>query len=295
MSGEPARLDWVCIGAQKAGTSTLFRLLREHPQILIPPGKEDPIFDREVTASEVDAYLEERFADIASTIQCGTVTPHYMSSPDTAGRVSRFAPSARIVVLLRDPVERAFSHYRMSVRRGLETRSFGAAVDEQLRAFEGNETIDADSETATYVERGRYGHLLSAWFDHFAPEQIHVEFTAELDAHPGDVLRRVHRFLGVEPQLTGDEGMRAHADPPAHRLRAARRPIANALRRIGVLDRIPVERKEQLADALERTLARVLPTRAERMPPDTAAELRSRLGPDRAVLSGLLAGDVPWS
>src|SRR5438046_901440 len=86
------RLDWVCIGAQKAGTTTLFRVLRQHPEILIPPGKEDPLFDREVSADEVERYLAERFARTPSGVRCGTVTPPYMSSPTTAARLHRFAP-----------------------------------------------------------------------------------------------------------------------------------------------------------------------------------------------------------
>ena len=193
------RLDWVCIGAQKAGTTTLFRVLRQHPRLLIPPGKEDPLFDREVSAAEVERYLEERFAGAPAGVRCGTVTPPYMSSRTTAARLHRFAPDARVVVLLRDPVSRAFSHYRMSVRRGIENRSFSEAIGAQLESLDRGAAIDVDSETATYVERGRYGHILAPWWELFGPEGIHVELLADLNARPAEVFGRVQCFLGVEP------------------------------------------------------------------------------------------------
>ncbi|MBV8462023.1 MAG: sulfotransferase [Acidimicrobiales bacterium] len=288
------RLDWVCIGAQKAGTSTLFRILRDHPDLCIPPGKEDPLFHHEVTDAAVDAYLAERFAGAAPNVRCGTVTPHYMSSPETAARVHRFAPGTRVVALLRDPVERAFSQYRMSVRWGKETRSFDAAVEAQLDDLDQEVPVDANSEVDTYVLRGLYGLILTPWFELFGSEHVHVEFTTDLDARPTEVLSRVHRFLGVEPRETGREGLRAHEGPPAHRLRGVRRPVAGALRRVGVLDRIPVERKEQLADTLERALARLFPAQPDRVPGSSEASLRARYAVDREPLERLLGRAVPW-
>lgn len=288
-------LDWLCIGAQKAGTSTLYRLLRDHPELYVPPGKEVPIFDRDATPAELDAYTAEHLpAEARAGRRAGTVTPQYLSDPATAARVHGHLPGARIVAILRDPVERARSQHRMSVRRGIEERSFAEAAGAQVRAIERGEAIDPDSETDTYVGRGLYGRLLAPWYERYGPDRVLVVWTADLDADPAATVLAVQRFLGVEPRLTGQEGLRAHEAPPPHRLSGLRRPVAGALRRVGLLERIPVERKEQVADAIERTLGRLVPVRPAEPDAGTTAALRRFYQPDGEVLAGLVGTKPPW-
>jgi hypothetical protein len=290
-----ARLDWVCIGAQKAGTSTLFRLLREHPRVQIPEVKEDPLFDRDVGPQEVQAYLSERFGGADPGAKCGTVTPQYMSSPLTAARVHASAPGAKIVVLLRDPVERAFSHYRMSVRRGLEARTFAEATRSQTSTLAGGSLPDPDSETETYVYRGCYGAILAPWYELFGSANVQVELTEDLETEPAAVTTRVQSFLGLPPVVTDGAGFRAHAAPPPHRLSGLRRPVAGALRRLGLLQLLPVERKEKLADAIERGLARVIPKANEGIDPGAAADLRAFYADDVAWAAALVRRALPWA
>jgi hypothetical protein len=300
--GEPAgtspelrALDWCCIGAQKAGTSTLFRLLREHPQLFLPPGKEEPIFDRPVEESEVADYLAAHFPPAAvEDRSIGTVTPQYMSSPDTAHRFSAASPGARLVVLLRDPAQRAFSHYRMNVRRGIEKRSFATAVDDQVSALAEGPPADPSDETATYVYRGLYSRILSPWYERYNRDRIAVIFVDELEQDPVGTCHRIHRFLGVDPHTTGHEGLRSHADPPPHRFPGLRERVAAALRKVGLLQLLPGERRDDLAFRIESLLARVAPARHDRVDRASLTRLRRFYDEDRAALEDLIDRRAPW-
>lgn len=288
----PGRLDWCCIGAQKAGTSTLYRLLRDHPQIVIPPSKEDPIFDADATAEQVRAYLDARFAD-AGDARCGTVTPQYLSDPATAARMHAFAPNARIIVLLRDPVKRALSHFQMSKLRGLETRSFDDAVADQLATLESGNTLDLYSETGTYVVRGNYAWLLTDWYKLYGAENILVVFNDDLDADPVGTVARVQRFLGIDERVPLDAEFRFNASPPPHRLSRLRKPVARILRRVG-WQRISIERRERISSLIERLLARLVPSNKRPMAPETLATLRRYYAPDYAPLAELIGAYPPW-
>jgi hypothetical protein len=284
----------VCIGAQKAGTSTLFRLLEPHPDIRVPPSKEDPIFHRPVTPAEVDDYLRSRFGGVAEEVRCGTVTPQYMFGPDIAERVFTHAPTARVVALLRDPVERAFSHHRMNIRRGLDRRSFPEAAIRQVHQLRSGVVPDIYDERETLVWRGCYSDILEPWIDLFGPSNVLVVFTDELDRDQGAVLARVQDHIGVARLPAPSEDVYEHAAPPAHQLSGLRRPVAAALRRVGLLDLVSEERRVRIADGLEHLLARAAPAEAPRIDPDTEALLHSFFRVDRVRLTDLLGQEPPW-
>ncbi len=294
MPGDPPRIHWLCIGAQKAGTSTLFELLRDHPEIAVPASKEDPLFDRDVDDAAVAAYLVDRFAEAPEGARCGTVTPQYLSDPATAARVATYCPGVRVVVLLRDPVARAFSHWQMSTRRGLDRRPFPAAVAEQLRVPEPDWFHNARDETGTYVERGRYATLLAPWVAELGRDRVHVELTADLQRDQAAVLDRVQRFLEVEPRPVADTVVRAHEAAPSHLLSGARRPVASLLRRVGLLQRLDPERKQRLATSIERALGAVAPRPSVPLDDETERLLRAAYADDGARLPSLLGLDPPW-
>ena len=147
-----ADLDFVVIGAQKSGTTSLCEYLRDHPQIALPAGKEAPFFSRDaVFGRGWQDYLSRWFSAADPAQRWGTVTPDYMVGgvlePDVArgaadamydewtipARIRDRVQGARLVALLRDPVERAVSHHAMLALNGLEARSFESAIDELLR------------------------------------------------------------------------------------------------------------------------------------------------------------------
>ena len=287
------RLDWVCIGAQKAGTSTLFRLLRLHPDVVIPESKEAPLFDRPVDSLSVDRYLTHHFGSAPDHVRCGTVSPQYMFGTATPSQLHIHAPDARVIALLRDPVERAFSHYRMNCRRGLEYRPFASAIEPQLSDLAAGRRPDPHDELSTYAWRGCYSSLLRPWFDLFGEPSMLVKFTSELEHTQAELLAQVQTFIGVETLLATGE-VRAHVSPPGHRFSHLRRPVGQMVRRFGPINMISPARQAALADRLDRMVARVAPVAAPTVDPVTESSMRDFFAEEDRELAALLARNVPW-
>jgi len=224
-------LDFIVIGAQKAGTTSLYQYLRHHPEIALPAGKEWPYFSHDaMCARGWTAYMNDLARDgfdaTADPLgKWGTVTPHYMvgsvyqSTSDVAVkdsydertvplRIHERLPEVRLIAILRDPVKRALSHHRMAVTRGGERRSFDDAIDELLRPSALERARRYPQERMGYIAWGEYGRILDGYFEVFRREQILVVFTDELERAPAQLLRRVHEFIGVsadfEPHNLGE-------------------------------------------------------------------------------------------
>lgn len=216
-------LDFIVIGVQKAGTTSLFEYIKRHPEIYVPPGKEVPYFsDEPRRACGWDDYLRKNFAFADPGCKWGTVTTHYMfgaiyeavDRPAVFGagydertvprRIYESLPDVRLVAILRDPVERARSHHRMALMNGLDQRSFDEAIEELLLP----ESLERDrrcpSEATGYVVWGEYGRLLAGYLDVFPREQILILFTDELERTPERLLYRLHEFVGVTPHIMPD-------------------------------------------------------------------------------------------
>lgn len=192
-------LDFIVIGAQKAGTTSLFEYLRRHPQISMPADKEAPYFSHDHAFERGwDAYMA-KIALIDPERRWGTVTPHYMiggvykrakASADAAGRydertvplrIRERLPDVRLVAILRDPVARARSHHQMMVMNGSEQRSFDEAIAEHLRPDALERARRRPLADTGYVAWGEYRRILGGYFTVFPREQILVAFTDELE------------------------------------------------------------------------------------------------------------------
>lgn len=195
------------IGAQKAGTTSLWEYLRDHPRLWLAAGKEAPFFTRPdaTTPSAYRELIDTYFGAAPSDAQLGKVTPHYMMGSPTvaveriAARITAALPEVRLIALLRDPVERAVSHYRMSVRRELERRSFEQAAWELLAPEALARARAHPDETNSYLVQGEYGRILSAYCAVVPSERLCVLLASELERDPAATVDRVLSFLGLEP------------------------------------------------------------------------------------------------
>jgi hypothetical protein len=207
-------LDFVVIGAQKAGTTSLWRYLEDNPGLRMPPAKESPFFTEAGYPGELRSYMRALFKDAPRRARLGTVTVSYMlgangvSVPEVAARIHATAPGVRLVALLRDPVERAHSAHRMSLREHGETRSFRQSIEDLLAPGELERARRDPTPTNTYVVAGEYGRILEAYLAHFDREQLLVELTADLEREPSEVVRRVCEHIGVEPHAPEHLGER---------------------------------------------------------------------------------------
>ena len=226
------KLDFLIIGAQKSGTTTLFKLLSEHPYIYMPPQKELPFFtDDHAYASGFNMFLENHYKAVPITSQWGKATPHYLSDDRAASRIATLMPEVKLIVILRDPADRALSHYRMSVRRGIEQRSFEEAIQQQLQPESLEESrklpVGRASETNTYIVWGEYGRLLKPYFDQFGKQKILTLFTKDLECDPENTLDMVCSFLGLDTVRPASLGKRFHEGGAHERL-----PWARSLARV---------------------------------------------------------------
>lgn len=333
MSQLPKRtLDFIVIGAQKAGTTSLFEYLRRHPEIHVPPGKEMPYFSHEVARErDFEQYLRSAFFDADPRRRWGTVTPQYMvgglweqPNPTADGerhdertvalRIREHAPQARLIALLREPAGRARAHHRMAALNSLDPRPFALAVDELLRA----EALEAarrhPQETTGYVAWGEYGRILAGYLDVFPREQLLVLFTDELEREPGAVVRQTYEFLGVQPDFVPDNlGMRYRvggterrvgalaADSPLHPWSVQRRLTSSSLAR-GLWRAIPEGGRRALDRGLDRVTYRLdLWNRRANAPAAGADDderalerLRAHFAPDAERLERLTGCRPPW-
>lgn len=205
-----AGLDFLVIGAQKSATTTLWHLLRDHPQLALPFEKEAPLFtDDARMALGLEAYIEAHFPGVEDGVLRGTITPQYMTGvtgPNMTGfpieevvrRIAEWIPEVKLIAILREPIERAVSHHRMSARRGIERRPLGRALAEQLSPVALEAARNKPTETNGYLAWGEYGRILTAFRGKFPSEQFLVLFTDDLERDPGATLGRIFEFVGVQ-------------------------------------------------------------------------------------------------
>ena len=202
------KLDFLVIGAQKCATTTLFEHLRGHPGIHMPLEKEVPFFSG-------DNYCETLWREYAARHfggedgrLWGKATPQYLCDDRTPGRIKALMPGVKLVAILRDPIDRTWSHYQMGRRRDTEPRDFEAAVNELLgeaalaRARQQPVPTHArgyESEGDFYVAWSEYGRMLQRYAELFGPDQILVLYTEDLQADPAGTLDRLLDFIGLEP------------------------------------------------------------------------------------------------
>jgi Sulfotransferase domain len=199
--------DFLILGAQKAGTTALYAYLRSHPAITGPSWKEVSYFDRHYARGE--GWYRGNFPNRLRAREklVGEASPSYLFHPLAPERVRALVPDARLVVLVRNPIDRALSHYHHEVALGREQLSFEQALDAEEERLRGEEErLLADPSyfsrewwSHTYKARGRYAEQLERWLAVFPREQLLVVPSEELLAKPEAAHARVLDFLRARP------------------------------------------------------------------------------------------------
>jgi hypothetical protein len=211
--------DFMIIGAKRGGTTSLYNYLLEHPRVLpLLPARQhikgvhffDSDFHRGarwyLSHFPTGAYRRLRGRDDGTAL-AGEASPYYLFHPLAAERAARLVPSTRVIVLLRDPVERAWSHYKERVRHGAEPLGFEEAIEREPERLAGEVgRILAEPgyssfahEHHSYLAQGRYLDMLPAWLERFPSERVLVVPSEDLYADPQAVLDQVTVFLGLPP------------------------------------------------------------------------------------------------
>ncbi len=194
------KVGFLVAGAQKSGTSALDAYLRDHPELCLPREKELHFFDKDrlFAVEPVDyAAYHAQFHPKPPQRLLGESTPAYLYWPQAVERIARYNPAMRFIIVLRNPITRAFSHwnYERVVRR--ERLTFLQA----LRAYPDRQrTLPPDkAKRFAYVDRGYYVGQLKRLWAHFPAEQTLLFKSEQLLEEPTAVLERIAAFLEIAP------------------------------------------------------------------------------------------------
>lgn len=205
--------DFIIIGAMRGGTTSLYRYLTDHPQIGSAYMKEVHFFDvyyhkglswyRSQFPSSVQKYYAERVQK--HTFVTGEASPYYLFHPHAPQRIAKTLPQVKLVVLLRNPVSRAYSHYYHEVAGGHETLSFEEAIDreeerigKEVEKLAGNgRYVSFNHRHFSYLSRGIYVDQLKVWMELFPKEQFLILKSEDFYADPAAGLKQVLQFINV--------------------------------------------------------------------------------------------------
>lgn len=191
-------VNFLIAGVQKGGTTALFDYLKDYPDVALPAEKELHFFDddaRDWSSPDYGAY--HAHFPTAGGRPCGEATPIYGYWPGALERIAAYNPAMKLIFVLRDPVERAWSHWRMEHARGYETRPFGWCIRQGRERLAG--APPQLRRVYSYVERGFYGAQLERVFALFPKHQVLVLKSDDLRRDPAPVLASVRAFLGLAP------------------------------------------------------------------------------------------------
>jgi hypothetical protein len=200
--------DFVIIGTQRGGTTSLHAYLSAHPQVITPATKELH-FLTDLHGRGLDWYLGQFPEELPPDVITGEATPYALFHPLAPRRLLEIAPAVKSIVLLRNPVDRAYSHFLLERSRGEETLDFAAALDAELERLDGEEarlsqdpTYSSDPHKhASYKARGEYARQLERWFGIFPREQILVIRSEDLYERTAEAFARVADFLTINPDV----------------------------------------------------------------------------------------------
>lgn len=198
--------DFLIVGATKGGTTSLYRYLGEHPGIFLPEEKEPNFFSftlDDVEGEDLEA-AERRYRALfaeAGDRFAGEASTTYLTHPDAPDRIRERVPEARIVGSLRDPIQRAYSHYWMHVAAGKRPEPFHEVVEAEL---------EGRDDDLFYLEWSRYSDNVARFLDLFGEEATLFFTTAELGRDTGAVLRRVVEHVGADPGPVDEMALERH-------------------------------------------------------------------------------------
>ena len=196
--------NFLIVGAAKAGTTSLYHYLARHPQVFLARDKEPHFFAPAKWCGRPTpgrAQYEALFEGAHGFRAIGEASTGYLYYPESPRLIHELIPDCRIVAILRNPVERAFSGYCHELREGVETVSFEQALAEErqhLRIIRGGDF------SFNYVKQGIVSHLLAEYRERFGPQRVHLCLYDDLVAAPAELMRALMRFLGIDETLRGD-------------------------------------------------------------------------------------------
>jgi hypothetical protein len=321
-------IGFLVIGAPKAGTTSLFEYMRLHPQIHMPAEKEVYFFniDRNYRRG-LDWYLETVLRQAPPDAICGEATTEYMSgvpyvedegdpvtrSTDTKAleeviprRIKEALPDVKLICVLRDPVKRTYSHYRMMALSRVDSRSFEEAVDELIDPASLEHARVSRTRMNGYIVAGEYARLLDGFLRVFPRERLKVIFSDELAQRPAETVSELFEFIGVADDFVPENvhtRYRAAAVKqriPGLNLVTWQMNLAHVRPARTLWHALPGRLRKAADSAYNVTNYRIEMWNAWRgsagddIPPSVREKLIAHFRPDSEALGEMLGRDIPW-
>ncbi len=289
--------NFIVIGAGKAGTSSIFYYLEQHPQIYMSSFKEPKFFalegeplnfqgpDKDIvnntSVNNLEAY-QNLFQGISEEIAIGEASPIYLYSPKAPARIKQYLPEVKLVAILRNPVERAFSSFTHLLREGYETLSFEEALQE-----EENRIQKKWAPLWHYKQKGYYYEQLKRYYDIFDRQQIKVYLYEDLRNNSIELIQNIYSFVGVDDTFVPDLSKKNVSGTPksrlVHDLFTKDNPLKSLLKPL-----FPKQLRRNIADtAISQNLGS-----KPRLAPETRDRLRQLYREDILQLQDLIERDL---
>jgi hypothetical protein len=230
--------NFFLVGAAKAGTTSIYAYLSQHPDVFFPAIKE-PHFFTQVRAAPEQQFLIEAVTKRSAYLRLyrraatnhrviGDASPSYLWHPEVPQRIRAEVPQAKVAIVLRDPVERAYSHYLMDYREGAQSKPFYEALLDDMHRPEKGWGV-----SYLYYELGLYAEQVQRYFEIFKPPQVKVLMFDDFRHDAKAVLREIAAFLGLDPNpLTHVDTSRKYNSYAAARNQYLRRVAGARLSRV---------------------------------------------------------------
>ena len=190
------KITFICFGAQKAGTTTLHNILRQHSEIFLPQNKEIPFFhDDNKFEKGIDWWLKENYHNVKHEKAIGVINPEYLFFPKACERIYKhLGPEIKIIIVIRNPVDRAYSQYIMNIRRGIENLSFEDALSEEKNRY----TLSDYQKNYSYLSRSLYSDQIKRFLTTFPKDNfLFLSFENDIVKNRDLTLKKIEDFLGV--------------------------------------------------------------------------------------------------
>jgi hypothetical protein len=200
------KIDFLIVGAQKAGTTSLFAYLQHSPMLFLPDVKEVHYFD--LNYHQPLRWYHDFFSGLGQNngVLYGEASPYYIYHPLVPKRAYEYNPNLKLILLLRDPIERAISHYHHSIKLGLEQekdmeKAFAKEAEritqDTRKMISGEIEFSPLHQHFSYVDRSIYTPQIQRWLNYFPEEQMMVIQSEAFFAAPEKTLKKIEHFLNV--------------------------------------------------------------------------------------------------
>ena len=196
--------DFIIGGTVRSGSTSLYYNICEHPSVLEASYDEIGFFDsnyqlgmewyRSMFPKQKEMDEVRNSTGFAIT---GEDTPFYFWKKEVIERILKNLPNIKIILIFRNPVDRAYSNYNLGVRTNTEKLTFEKAIEEEIKFLDNHTFRETVDRRRSYLTKGMYDEQIKFWFEEFPKNQVHILSTEEMQNHPQDTLMEVFQFLGI--------------------------------------------------------------------------------------------------